>query len=89
MDFPNFKNLAPNLNTLTIGNVRLFFSYSTLVAFSVNSKRVVHENIWTKTTGKHLNMIDGGDIRYRYNSQQFKDLWDKEVGSLFVNSLFN
>ena len=44
--------------TVTIGNLDLYFSYETLVAF--NSRRVgfwISKNIWSTTTGRHLNEI--------------------------------
>lgn len=56
---------CPNTTTTSnaivvgIGELDLFFSYETLVAFSLPGVgRIVHENIWSATTGKHLNAID-------------------------------
>lgn len=39
-----------------------YFSYKTLVAVSGRGigRRIVHQNYWSQTTGKHLNWIDGG-----------------------------
>lgn len=52
----------PNRNTksltVTIGDLDLYFSYETLVAFS--SPRVgfwISQNVWSMTTGRHLNEI--------------------------------
>lgn len=47
---------------VTVGNVTLWFSYRTVVAFSTpETGLVVRENDWKGTTGKHLNWIDGGN----------------------------
>ncbi len=47
-----------NFTEVTVGDVTLYFSYRTCVAFHTNSTGfVVSENIWSKTTGKHLNWI--------------------------------
>lgn len=42
-----------------VGEIRLWYSYETIVAFAAPGYgKVVSENIWSKTTGKHLNWID-------------------------------
>lgn len=44
-------------------NVTFYMSYDTCVAFkSVLTGLVVHDNIWSNTTGAHLNAIDGGSL---------------------------
>lgn len=60
---------APNGDTL-----KLFYSYVTCVAFAFNGRRVVSENVWSNTTGRHLAAIDGGDKqakRERVDSDTF------------------
>jgi hypothetical protein len=58
-----------------IGGFTLWYSYKTLVAFRApGHPRVVSENVWTVTTGKHLNMIDGGDKKSRVDHETFKRL---------------
>ena len=54
------ENSAQNFNRITIGGlVTLWFSYSTIVAFrTADTGLVVCENIWSRTTGKHLNWLD-------------------------------
>jgi hypothetical protein len=52
-----------------------WWSYETLVAFRVpGHPMVVHENVWTKTTGKHLTLIDGGRLKERVDADTFKRL---------------
>lgn len=44
---------------VSIGNRYTFYiSYDTCVAFTDDSGLVVSENVWSKTTGRHLNDID-------------------------------
>jgi hypothetical protein len=58
-----------------IGPYTFWYSYKTLVAFHApGHPRVVCENVWTPTTGKHLNMIDKGDKKSRVDEQTFKRL---------------
>lgn len=62
-----------------IGNVRLYFSYKTLIAYEDNEDgQVVSENVWSTTTGKHLNYVDGGDKKSRCKSDQF----DQKVAAM-------
>lgn len=42
-----------------VGNLEVWFSYKTPVAFrSSKTGFVISENVWGPTTGKHLNWID-------------------------------
>lgn len=42
-------------HTLSIGPLTMVFSYSTCVAFAVAGEGwFVSENVWSKTTGKHI-----------------------------------
>jgi hypothetical protein len=66
-----------------MGTVRVWFSYSTPIAFtSQDHNRVVRENDWGPTTGKHLNWIDGGDKdakKRRVDSDTFERLWKERI----------
>lgn len=56
IDHPNDR---PNFARVNLGEVTLWFSYQTCIAFQVpNHLPRVRENDWGPTTGKHLNMID-------------------------------
>lgn len=63
------RQLATNFSEVKIGSLSLCFSYKTLVAFRYAGELVIHENIWGKTTGKHLNLI--GDKKFRVSCQEF------------------
>ena len=61
-----------NLTEVTIGDIRIWFSYETPIAFMAPGwSRVVRENIWSTTTGKHLNYVDGGDKVGRVSGETF------------------
>ena len=63
-----------------VGGRTLYFSYETLVAFEGrDGRRVVRENSWGPTTGKHLNWIDGGDRKGRVSAEAFAAAWAEEV----------
>ena len=62
----------PNGLRFIVGARSFWFSYQTLVAFySPKTGRVVHENVWSRTTGKHLNAIDHGDKASRVDAALF------------------
>ena len=47
-----------NKNSVTIGRIKLFFSYKTIIAFSCDSGFYCSKNIWSRTTGKFLNDLE-------------------------------
>jgi len=56
-----------------IGDITVYFSYHTPVAYYTNgSGSVVRENEWGPTTGKHLNAIDSGDKESRIPGDEFE-----------------
>ena len=58
-----------------------WFSYKTLVAFEHHAHpRVVLQNYWRTTTGKHLNAIDGGDKKNRVDQATFDAAFAKAFG---------
>jgi len=53
-----------NAHSVQIGLVELYFSYETCIAFDDGHERVISENVWSTTTGRHLNAIcDDKSIR--------------------------
>jgi hypothetical protein len=49
------KGDSPNSTYVTVGPMTLLFSYDTPVAFCKEGHWRASENVWSKTTGKHLN----------------------------------
>lgn len=52
---------GPSSQQVFLNNATLWLSYGRLVAFKVGKNLRVSENCWGKTTGRHINTIDGGD----------------------------
>jgi hypothetical protein len=70
-------NDSPNAQVVTLlGMVELYFSYETLVAFRTPWHGFIcSENTWSRTTGKHLNVISR-DHADRVSSEVFEVLVD-------------
>jgi len=80
-----------------IGPLTVWFSYKTPVAFRVDGHdKVVRQNDWRQTTGKHINAIQGvaglaRDQQHRVReaknkrvtSEEFERLWREQVEPLF------
>jgi hypothetical protein len=75
----NTKSKNPNTNMVTVGDVQLYFSYETVIAFRYAGKLYVSENIWSRTTGKHLSYIDSDKSR-RIKHDQFLRLLNNAMG---------
>lgn len=54
---------TPNNAVVTVGSLRLHFSYQTVIAFFGPDDAAIRVNDWSTTTGKHLNAIDGGSAQ--------------------------
>ena len=62
----------PNTHSVTLGNLTIYFSYNTPVACQITGESaVVSVNIWSSTTGRHLQWIDGGDKESRIDNATF------------------
>lgn len=64
----NLPSISTSCNnkctTVTVGDLAVTFSYTTPVAFyHPRTGQVVSANVWSMTTGRHLNEVDGGDKR--------------------------
>jgi len=70
-----------------VGPVRVWFSYRTPVAFQVDGhSRVVRQNDWSTTTGKHLNWIDGGDKKSQVEPRLNPHFFSQSFKTLYRNS---
>ena len=80
MTLPRFRNYGDyssdnyGVNSLefTIGNLSVYFSYKTPVAFSTPGRFVIRENDWGSTTGKHLNWLES-DKSKRISGVEFEE----------------
>jgi hypothetical protein len=68
------SNYGAHCLRVKVGKVTVWFSYSTPVAFMVGTTKVVSENIWGQTTGKHLAWIEP-DKSKRVSREEFEKLW--------------
>ena len=60
------KGDSPTLTYVRVGRLNFAFSYETIVAFATPEDGwVISENVWSQTTGKHLNEIPGGRDKSR------------------------
>ena len=51
-----------NFTAVDVGNLEVWFSYSTPIAYRApGSGLVIRENDWSNTTGKHLAYLDSGN----------------------------
>lgn len=66
-----------NGRMLELSNLKLYFSYETLIAFEhPDAGLVIRENNWGPTTGKHLNAINN-DTRIRVPGNLFQQQWQE------------
>ena len=73
------NNYGAHSLAFQLGDVTVYFSYETPVAFEAPGHGlVVRENDWGNTTGKHLNWIDGGKHESRLPSSEFERLLKTE-----------
>ena len=61
-----FKQEKPNL--------KVYYSYTTPVAFEIDGVLKVSQNQWSTTTAKHLKWIDGGNKKERLEPEEFEKL---------------
>jgi hypothetical protein len=66
----------PNCTVVTVGDTQFLFSYNTCVAFHDGDGWVVCENVWSNTTGKHLNWT-GVDRKDRIPREEFMTRLDQ------------
>ena len=72
------ENYGVNTLRFDIGNVSIWYSYQTPVAFSKDGEFHIRENDWNVTTGKHLNWIDR-DHSKRIPGNKFEKLLAEAV----------
>jgi hypothetical protein len=76
-------NYGVNSLAFTIGDLVIYFSYKTPVAFeSTKTGLVVRQNDWATTTGKHLNWIDDGDKKARITGEEFNKRLEEALKSI-------
>lgn len=73
-------NYGAHCSRFRVGDKSIWFSYNTVVAFHTpETGKVVSENCWGPTTGKHLNWIDDKDHKNRLPRDEFEKLMSKHL----------
>jgi hypothetical protein len=84
--YGNCRSGNYGMHTLAVdfGVVTIWYSYVTPVAFQLTfGPLVVHENVWGRTTGKHLGWIDNGRKEDRVSEEEFQAQWQRQVAPYF------
>jgi hypothetical protein len=72
-NYDGTKGPDENQCRVQIGDLELFFSYKTLIAYRIRgSKMRVCENMWSRTTGQHLGKLDKGESKNRIPFAEFQ-----------------
>lgn len=74
-------NYSGHCQWLRIGDLELYFSYNTVIAFIFKGELVIRKNDWSTTTGKHLNWIDD-DKKKRIDGCKFVEKLNSVVAEL-------
>jgi len=85
MNTPTLKVIKPNLTEVTQGQTTLYFSYQTVIAAHDGRKLYLSENVYSKTTGKHINTIATMYGRDRTASRMPRAEFDALLDAIFDN----
>jgi hypothetical protein len=72
---------SPTLTYVTVGAYQFAFSYETIVGFNDGSGWVKSENVWSKTTAKHLNEIPARGVKHEEFKELLSDFLDRTAVS--------
>ena len=62
-----------NARLVTIGDLDLYFSYKTVIAFNYEGRTIGRVNEWGPTTGRHMNDVPGNAKEDRLNGEDFRN----------------
>jgi hypothetical protein len=81
------NSISSNFTKLSIGDFQFWFSYETCIAFTHPKLGfLISENIWSNTTGKHLNQLEP-DKKQRLKYLDFKEHLDIFLESFYSTKL--
>lgn len=70
--------ISPNFHVFTLSNdVEIYFSYETPIAFLTSEGVLVSENVWSRTTGKHINWIKNNRNITQVPNEEFSEQLDR------------
>lgn len=86
-DYARITPIMPNFNFVRIGQIQIWFSYETVIAFGVvGDVPKVRENEWGPTTGKHMNHI-GVPAKSRIEGAEFERLFCEFADAVNIKPL--
>ena len=65
------SNYGAHSLRVNMGSLTLYFSYETIIAFRTCGRLICSENVWSTTTGRHLNRIEP-DKKQRVSHKGFE-----------------
>lgn len=74
------QNSASNFNRVSIGDLDLYFSYETIIAFRSNDDQAKIQNGWGPTTGKHLGWAPCGE--HRLPADEFQERLNAQLAKI-------
>lgn len=78
------ENYGVNTLMVDLGSIRLYYSYKTIVAFwTADTGLVTSKNVWTVTTGKHINWIQPDKSKRIFNDD-FQGQLEQAISSHIV-----
>jgi hypothetical protein len=60
------ENYGVHSMGISFGGLTLYYSYDTIIGFCLNHREWFCENIWGRTTGKHLNVLCSKERRIKH-----------------------
>ncbi len=73
------KQIAPNFTRINIGETVLYFSYETLVAFEVDGRIYATQEKYSRTTSKHINLLNVDEY---IPAEEWEQFTKKKLGNL-------
>lgn len=82
----NYSNRNTKSWAFAVGPIKMYFSYRTCVAFRdpATGRLVVSENVWSRTTGRHLDTLDNYDHENRLPHAEFQSALGAYIDSVVV-----
>ena len=77
-NLPRLQEISKNMHRVDVGNNVMYFSYETLIAFFFEHELLVSENIYSNTTGKHINQLEP-DKKLRLPRKEFEAKYNEWI----------
>lgn len=88
MTMPKIRIHGANQTEVNIGDITLYFSYETCVAFHLaGAGYFVSENVWSRTTAKHISQMTGVSKDRRISKAEFTAKLDYILTAIEIHAL--